>query len=91
MSPIPTASRVFFQPLSVHLAYPGFNEQCEQQNNWHHKQDQKYNWHSQPAAQRVEEPEAPQKKSRQEMKRVEEPEDPPPGGSRWPLHSMCTM
>ena len=36
MSAVPTAPRVFFQPLSSCLAFPGFSEQCEQQ--WHHEQ-----------------------------------------------------
>ena len=45
MSAAPTAPQVFFQPLSLHLAYPGFNEQCEwceQQDNWCHEQDQQH-------------------------------------------------
>ena len=29
MSAAPMAPRVFFQPLSLCLAYPGFSEQCE--------------------------------------------------------------
>ena len=36
VSVVPTAPRVSLQPLSWHLAYPGFNEQseqCEQQDN----------------------------------------------------------
>ena len=36
-------SWVFFQPLNSRLAYAGFKEQCEQceqQDNWPHKQDQ---------------------------------------------------
>ena len=37
-----TAPWVFFQPFSLCLAYPRFNKQCEQQDNWHHKQDQWY-------------------------------------------------
>ena len=40
---VPMAPRVSFQPLSLCLAYPGFNKQCtqcEQQDNWHYKQDQ---------------------------------------------------
>ena len=24
------------------LAYPGFSKQCEQQDNWHHKEDRRY-------------------------------------------------
>ena len=46
VSTFPTASQVFFQPTSLHLAYPGFSKQCEQQDNWYHEQDQLYNWHS---------------------------------------------
>ena len=45
LSAVPTAPRVFFQPLSSSLAYPGFSKQCgqwEQQDNWHHEQDQQY-------------------------------------------------
>ena len=30
MSAIPAAPRVSFQPLSLHLAYPGLIEQCGQ-------------------------------------------------------------
>ena len=44
---VPTAPQVFFQPLSSHLAYPGFSKQCgqcEQQDNWCHKQDQQYTY-----------------------------------------------
>lgn len=33
MSADPTAHHVSFQPLSVHLAYPGFSEECEQRDN----------------------------------------------------------
>lgn len=34
--------------FSSHLAYPGFSEQCEQQDHWHCEQDeQQNNWHSQ--------------------------------------------
>ena len=32
-----------FQPLSSHLAYPGFSEYCEQQDSWCQEQDQQYN------------------------------------------------
>ena len=47
MSAVPTAPRVFFQPLSLSLAYPGFREQCDQQDNSHCEQDaQRNNWHS---------------------------------------------
>ena len=46
VSTFPTAPQVFFQPTSLHLAYPGFSKQCEQQDNWYHEQDQLYNWHS---------------------------------------------
>ena len=34
MSSVPTAPRVFFQPLSLCLAYPGFSGPCEKQDNW---------------------------------------------------------
>ena len=44
VSTFPTAPQVFFQPTSLHLAYPGFSKQCEQQDNWYHEQDQLYNW-----------------------------------------------
>ena len=44
VSTFPTAHQVFFQPTSLHLAYPGFSKQCEQQDNWYHEQDQLYNW-----------------------------------------------
>ena len=37
MSAVPTAPCVFFQPFSLHLAYPGFREQCRQC-----KEDQRY-------------------------------------------------
>ena len=43
MSAVPTAHQFFFQPLSLCLVYPRFSKQykqCEQQENWHHKQDQ---------------------------------------------------
>ena len=36
MSAVPTAPRVSFQPFSSSLSYPGFSEQCEQQDSWHH-------------------------------------------------------
>ena len=42
VSAVPTAPPVSFQPLRSFLAYPGFNKQCEQQDNWPHKQDQQY-------------------------------------------------
>ena len=42
VSTFPTAPQVFFQPTSLHLAYPGFSKQCEQQDNWHHDQNQRY-------------------------------------------------
>ena len=29
----PTAHHISFQPLSVHLAYPGFSEECEQRDS----------------------------------------------------------
>ena len=38
---------IFFQPLSSHLAYPGFSEQrrqCEQWDNWCCEQGQQDNW-----------------------------------------------
>ena len=41
----PAAPRIFFQPLSLSLAYPGFSEQgkqCEQQDSWCHEQDERY-------------------------------------------------
>ena len=43
VSSVPAAPRVSFQTLSLGLADPGFSEQwaqCEQQDNWHHKQDE---------------------------------------------------
>ena len=43
VSAVPRAPQVFSQPLSWHLAYTGFSKQCkqcEQQDNWCHKQDQ---------------------------------------------------
>ena len=46
VSSVPTAPHVFFQPLSLSLAYSGFSKQwaqCEQQDNWHYIQDQQYN------------------------------------------------
>ena len=46
VSAVPTAPQVFFQPISLHLAYPGFSKQCEQQDNWYPEQDQLYNWRS---------------------------------------------
>ena len=42
VSAVPTAPRIFFQPLSTSLAYPELSEQCEQQDNWHHEQDLRY-------------------------------------------------
>ena len=36
MSAVPTVPRVSFQPFSSSLSYPGFSEQCEQQDSWHH-------------------------------------------------------
>ena len=39
---VPTVLHVFCQPLSSHLAYAGFNEQCEQRDSWHCEQDQQY-------------------------------------------------
>ena len=39
-SAVPMAPQVFFQPLSLCFAYPGFSKQCEQQENWHCEQDQ---------------------------------------------------
>ena len=42
MTAVPIAPQVFFQPLNLSLAYPGFSELCEQQDNWHHKEDQQY-------------------------------------------------
>ena len=43
LSAIPSAPRIFFQPLISHLAYPGFSKQCEQRDNWHHRQNQQCN------------------------------------------------
>ena len=34
LSVVPTALHVFFQPLSSHLAHPGFNKQCGQCEQW---------------------------------------------------------
>ena len=42
MPAVPMAPHVFFQPLSSCLAYPAFSKQCEQQDNWGHKQDQQH-------------------------------------------------
>ena len=45
MFAVPTVCQVFFQPLSLRLAYHGFSEQCgqcEQQDNGHHEQDHQY-------------------------------------------------
>ena len=42
MSAVPMPPGVSFQPLSLCLAYPGFNKQCrecEQQCNWCHEED----------------------------------------------------
>ena len=87
MSADPAAHRVSFQPLSVHFAYLGFSEQCEQRDSWCHEQDQQYNWCSQQDTQLVEEPEAPQKRW-QDTQQVEEQETPLAAGSQWPPHSM---
>ena len=46
VSAFPMAPRVFFQPLSLSLAYPGFSEQCEHQDNWHREQDQQDRYYS---------------------------------------------
>ena len=47
MSSVPMASNVFFQPLSLSLAYPKFSKKYDKQDNWHHKQYQQYNtYHS---------------------------------------------
>ena len=43
VSAFPMAPRIFFWPLSSHLAYPGFSEQCaqcEQQDNQHCEQNE---------------------------------------------------
>ena len=40
VSAVPMAPQVFFQPFSLCLTYPGFSELCEQQENWHCRQDQ---------------------------------------------------
>ena len=45
VSAVPMAPPVFFQPLSPCLDYPGLSKQCaqcEQQDSWHHEQDQQY-------------------------------------------------
>ena len=42
MSAVPMAPQGSFQPLSLHLAYPGFSEQrgqCEQQDSWRQEQN----------------------------------------------------
>ena len=50
VSAVPTAPRLFFQPLSTSLAYPELSEQCEQQDNWRHEQDeQQYTHHTKKA------------------------------------------
>ena len=53
VSAVPMAPQGSFQPLSLHLAYPGFSKQrgqCEQQDNWRHKQDeQQYTHHTKKA------------------------------------------
>ena len=59
LSAIPMAPWVSFQPVSSHLAYPGFSKQCKHQDNWRHEQDQRYNWCTQQDTQQVEEPKAP--------------------------------
>ena len=44
MLAVPTASRNFFQLFSLHLAYHEFSKQCgqcEQQDNWCHRQEQR--------------------------------------------------
>ena len=47
VSAVPLVPSVSSQPLSSRLAYPGFREQCHQQDNSHCKQDeQRNNWHS---------------------------------------------
>ena len=69
MSAVPMALRISFQPLSLHLAYPGFNEQSaqrEQRDSWPHKQDEKqHNWRRRQDTRQMEGPEFPQKKSQQ--------------------------
>ena len=45
VSAVPMAPLIFFQPLSLSLAFPGFIKQwkeCEQQDNWRREQDQQY-------------------------------------------------
>ena len=49
VSAVPMAPWIFFQPLSLHLAYPGFSKQCEQheqRDNQCHQQDEEqwYTW-----------------------------------------------
>ena len=42
-SEVPMGPCVFFHPLSLHFAYPGFREQCrecDQQDKWHCEQDE---------------------------------------------------
>ena len=43
VSAVPTAPPVFFQPLISSISYPGFSEQ---QDSWHHYQDQQYRNHT---------------------------------------------
>ena len=45
MPAVPIAPSIFFQSLNLSLACPGVSEQseyCEQQDNWHYTQDQRY-------------------------------------------------
>ena len=45
VSAVPVAPQVFIQPLSSHLACPGFSQQYEQQDNCHSEQGQRYTKH----------------------------------------------
>ena len=83
---VPMDPRIFFQPLSSHLAYHGFSERCKQWDSWCHEQDQQCNWCSEQDTQLVEKPEAPQKRW-QDTQQVEEQETPLDGGSQRPPHS----
>ena len=40
VSAVPMGPRVIFQPLNLCLAHPGCSKPWEQQDNWHHEQDQ---------------------------------------------------
>ena len=87
MPAVPMDPRIFFRPLSSHLAFHGFSERCKQGDSWYHEQDQQCNWCSEQDTQLVEKPEAPQKRWR-DTQQVEEPETPLVGGSQRPPRSM---